>query len=151
MLQIVPTSWCSWDFKISDESRPVADIAINGWRDKGALAVDGATYRVYREALLSGDFILEGVGGVLARAEKPGVFHRMLVIRHAGRDYTLRPTSLFRQKFVLLDGAKEVGSVAPRNAFTRKAAVDLPHRLPAPLRLFIVWLTMIAWRRDGNW
>jgi hypothetical protein len=79
-LQIVPTNWYSWDVKVSDESRPVADIAMSWWREKGALTIDGATYRVYREAPLSGAFVLEGAGGVLARAEKPSVFRREFVI-----------------------------------------------------------------------
>jgi hypothetical protein len=148
MLQIVPTSWCSWDFKVSDDSRPVADIAMSRWRENGALAIDGVTYWVYREVPLFGDFILEGAGGVLARAEKPSVFRREFVLRYAGREYTLRPRSIFRRAFVLLDGAREIGSLAPKIAFTRDAAVDLPPTLPVPLHMFIVWLTVISWRRD---
>jgi hypothetical protein len=147
MLQIVPTSWWSWDVKVSDEARPVADIAMSWWREKGALAIDGARYRVYREAPLSGAFVLAGAGGVLARAEKPSVFRREFVVRHAGREYTLRPRSMFRRAFVLLDGSREVGSLAPQSAFTRKAAADLPHDLPLPVRAFIVWLILVSWRR----
>ena len=123
---------------------------MSWWREKGRLTIDGATYRVYREAPLSGAFVLEGAGGVLAQAVKPSVFRRAFVIRHAGRDYTLRPKSLFRRAFVLLDGQREVGSVAPVSAFTRKAAADLPHNLPLPVRAFIVWLTLISWRRAQN-
>jgi len=28
--------------------------------------------------------------------------------------------------------------------------VDLPHELPLPVRMFIVWLTVISWRRQQN-
>ena len=150
MLQVVPANWYSWDFTVADESRPVADIATSWWLEKGTLAVDGATYRVYREAPLSGAFVLEGAGGVIARAEKPSVFRRELVIRHAGREYTLRPRSMFRRAFVLLDGSREVGSLTPRSAFTRKAAADLPRDLPLPVRAFIVWLMVISWRRSQD-
>ena len=59
MLQIAPTHWYSWDFKVADESRPVADIAMSWWREKGKLAIDDVTYRVYREAPMSGAFVLE--------------------------------------------------------------------------------------------
>ena len=149
MLNIVPTNWFSWDFKVSDESRPVADIALSRWRENGALAIDGVTYWVYRAVPLFGDFILEGAGGVLARAEKPSVFRCEFVIRHAGREYTLRRRSVFRRAFVLLEGSREVGSLAPTSAFTRKVAVDLPPNLPVPFRMFIVWLTVISWRRDN--
>ena len=150
MLQVVPTHWYSWDVTVTDESRPVADIAVSWWREKGALTIDGATYRLYREAPMSGEFILEHAGSVLARAEKPSIFRREFVLRHAGREYTLRPRSIFRREFVLLDGSRQVGSIAPTSAFTRKAAADLPHNLPLPVRMFVVWLTVISWRRQQS-
>ena len=150
MLQIAPTHWYSWNVTVRDESRPVADIASSWWREKGAMTIDGATYRVSREAPMSGAFVLEHAGSVLAQAEKPSVFRRAFVIRHAGRDYTLRPESMFRRAFVLLDGSRQVGSIAPKSAFTRQAAADLPHHLPLPVRMFIVWLVVISWRREQN-
>jgi hypothetical protein len=150
MLQIVPTHWYSWDLRVLDESRPVADIAISQWREKGALTIGETTYRVYREGPMSGDFVLEHAGSTLARAEKPSFFRREFVIRHAGREYTLRPESMFRRTFLLLDGSRQVGFLAPKSAFTRKAAASLPHDLPLPVRMFIVWLTMISWRREQS-
>lgn len=150
MLQVVPTHWYSWDVTVTDESRPVADITLSWWREKGELTIDGATYPLYREAPISGDFVLEHAGRVLARAEKPSVFRREFVIRHADREYSLRRESVFRRAFVLLDGSQQVGSIAPNSAFTRKAAADLPHDLPLPVRMFIVWLTLISWRREQN-
>ena len=148
MLQIAPTHWYSWDVTVTEELRPVADIAMSWLREKGTLTINDATYRVYREGLMSGAFILEHAGQVLARAEKPSVFRREFVIRHAGREYSLRPESVFRRAFVLMNRSRQVGSIAPKGAFTRKAAADLPHDLPLPIRMFIVWLTMISWRRQ---
>jgi len=149
-LQIVPTHWYSWDVTVTDESHPVADIVTSSWREKGALTIGDTTYRLYREGSMSGAFILEHAGSVLARAEKPSAFRRELVISHAGREYTLRPESLFRRAFVLMDGSRQVGSLAPNSAFTRKAAADLPPHLPLPVRMFIVWLTVISWRREQS-
>ena len=150
MLQIVPTHWYSWDFKVEDEFRPVAGIDTNRWREKGSLTIGGTTYDMYREAPMSGAFVLEHAGSVLARAEKPSFFRREFVIQHADREYTLRRESMFRRAFVLLDGSRQVGRVAPQSAFTRQAAADLPPALPLPVRLFIVWLTVILWRREQN-
>ena len=150
MLDVVPTHWFSWDVTVTDQSRPVADIAVSWWREKGALRIDGETYRLSREAPLFGDFLLERAGSVLARAQKPSVFRREFVVRHDGREYTLRPRSMFRREFVLLVGSRQIGSIAPKNAFTRRAAADLPQDLPVPVRMFIVWLTVISWRREQN-
>jgi hypothetical protein len=150
MLQIVPTHWYSWNVTVRDASRPVAAIATSWWREKGTLTIDGVTYRVSREAPLFGAFVLEHAGRVLAQAEKPSIFRRAFVIRHAGRAYTLRPESMFRRAFVLRDGSRPVGSITPTNFLTRKAAADLPDDLPLPVRMFIVWLTVISWRRDQS-
>ena len=149
MLHIVPTHWYSWDVTVTDQSRPVADIALSWWREKGELTIDGALYRVSREAP-SGAFVLERAGSISARAEKPSVFRREFVLRHAGREYTLRRRSVFGRTFVLLDGSRVVGSIAPKSPFTRKAAADLPRDLPLPVRMFIVWLTVMSWRRQRS-
>jgi hypothetical protein len=61
------------------------------------------------------------------------------VVEHADRRYTLRAKSIFNRIFVLLDGAGEVGSIAPVSIFSRRASVDLPEELPLPVRIFLVW------------
>ena len=97
---------------------------------------------------MSGAFILESAGTVLARAEKPSAFRRTLLIHYEGREFTLRATSVFWRHFVLLDGSRQIGSLAPNSVFTRGAAVDLPDEWPLPVRVFIIWLTVILWMRD---
>ena len=92
-LQIVPTHWYSWDVRVTDESRPVADIALSWWREKGALTIGDTTYRVYREAPMSGEFVLEQAGSVLARAEKPSVPRRRA-------PSLARPRRIFRTTFL---------------------------------------------------
>ena len=146
-LQIAPTRWYSWDVTVSDESGPLADIATSWWREQGAFSIDGETYRARREGVLSGDFVVEGPDGVIARAEKTSIFRREFLIRHDGRSYTLRPRSMWGRAFVLLTGTQEIGSLAPKSLFSRKAAASLPDDLPLPVRAFVVWLTMIMWRR----
>jgi len=150
MLRLVPNHWYSWDVTVSDESRPVAGIIVTNWmREKGELTIDAARYQMYREGWMSGDFILEQAGQVLARADKR-IFRREFMIRHGGREYRLRPRSIVGRTYVLENGSREIGSVAPEGLFTRKAALDLPHDLPLPVRMFIVWLTVISWRRQQS-
>ena len=150
MLELVPKSWFSWDFAALEASQPVAEIDISWWREKGVLTVQGASYPVYREGLASGDFLLESAGSVLARAQKPSAFRRSFLVEHAGKQYTLRAKSAFRRAFILLDGSEEVGSVCPEGIFTRRSKVDLPESLPLPVKIFIVWLTVILWKRDSE-
>jgi len=148
MLQMVPTRWYSSNVSVMDESRPVADIDVSWWREKGVLTIQGSRYGVYREGLMSGAFVIEHAGTVLARAEKPSIFRRTFLVHHEGRDYTLRAMSAFGRRFLLWDGSRQIGSLAPTSVFRRGAAVDLPDEWPLPVQMFIIWLTVILRMRD---
>lgn len=106
--QITPKSWLSWDVTTYDESRSVAGIALNRWRDTGEVTIGDATYRADRETSRTRAFVLAGADGVIARAEKASVFRHQLVIRHADHGSTLRRRSIFRLAFVVLDGSQEI-------------------------------------------
>ena len=150
MLIAAPKRWFSWDFSVTEGAQTVADIDISWWREKGVLTVQGVDYRVYREGMMSGDFILESAGAVVARAEKPSVFYRSFQITHDGRHYTLRAESAFRRTFLLLEGNTTIGSLSPKAFFTRRAAVDFPPVLPLPVRVFVIWLAVILWKRAAD-
>jgi hypothetical protein len=77
MLTAVPKSWFSWDFTVMDGAQPVGDIDVSWWREKGVLTVDGADYRVYRDCVMAGDFILALDDEVLAREETERVSKRV--------------------------------------------------------------------------
>jgi hypothetical protein len=53
VLTAIPKSWFSWDFTVADQGRPIADIGVSWWREKGRI---------------SGPFVLENHDGVVARA-----------------------------------------------------------------------------------
>ena len=150
MLTAVPRHWFSWDFTVTERSQAIAELDISWWREKGVLTVQGVDYRVYREGVMSGDFILESAGSVLARANKPSAFHRSFAIDHEGMRYTLKAKDAFRRAFLLLDGDRHIGSVSPEGIFTRRATVDLPAVLPLAVRVFIIWLTLILWKREAD-
>ena len=149
MLKAVPKSWWSWDFAVLDGAQPIADIHLSRWGDKGRLTVQGSAYEVHREGWF-GAFVLEKGGAVLARAEKVSAFHRSFAIEHEGLRYTLRAASVFGRSFLLVHGPRAIGSVSPAGMFTRRTLVDLPEELPLPLRVFIIWLALILWRRASN-
>lgn len=148
-LQVAPTHWYSWNFTVQKDLQPVARVDISPWCEKGALTVDRTGYQMYREGRMSGDFVLEREGSALARAEKPSAFRRQYLIRYRDREYALVARSAFRRSFALLDGAQEIGSIEPTGILTREATADLPDAWPLPLRAFVIWLTMIQWRRDA--
>ncbi|MGE5605573.1 MAG: hypothetical protein ACM3YE_07780, partial [Bacteroidota bacterium] len=101
-LYTIPKSWFLWDFYVCDGTRQVAEIDVAWWREKGSLTVEGIPYKVYREGLMSGAFILEAAGTVVARAEKPEAFFRRLLIEYGGRQFLLKAESVFGRGFILL-------------------------------------------------
>ncbi len=150
MLQIAPHGWFSWDFTISQGSQAVADIGFTWWREQGELRLDGATYRVSREHLLNGDFLLESDAGVIARATRASLFRRRFSVRHGANTYTLEPRSAFQRAFVLLEDDRETGSISPSRAWSRRASANLPSELPLPVQVFLIWLTVLMWKRESE-
>lgn len=150
MLIAIPKRWFSWDFTVMDGAQAVGAIDMSSWREKGVLTVEGTDYRVYREGLMSGDFILESHDRVLARARKPSAFRRAFIVEHADTQYTLRAKSALGRAFELLDRDAVVGTLTPSGIFTRRAAIHLPEHMPLSLRVFIIWLAVIIWKREAE-
>lgn len=150
LLEAIPDSWFSWNFTVTDGRRPIADIDVSWWREKGVITVDASEYRVYRERVLGGAFVLERSGSVLARAEKPSFVSRRLIIECNGVKYTLRPRHILSRAFLLVGDSGVMGALSPRGLFSRRMQFDLPGDLALPVRVFIVWLTIILWKRDSD-
>jgi hypothetical protein len=149
VLTLMPRGWFSWNFSVLDGERALADVYLSSWRDRGRLTIDNVEYLVSREMLL-GDFLLQQSGSVLARAKKPSAFRRSFIIRYQERSCTLQARSAFGRAFVLLDGEKEIGSIVPRNMWTRKSVATLPDDWPLPVKSFAMWLTMVHWKRESS-
>jgi hypothetical protein len=150
MLTIIPKGWFSWDFNILDGDKKLALIDLAWTREAGVLLLDGQSYKVHREHWFGGAFMLEQDGQVLARAIKPSAWKRALQIEHGEHRYILKPVSSFGRSFELVDGERVIGSIRPQHAFTRKANIDFPESIPLPVRTFMVWLTIILWKRESD-
>jgi hypothetical protein len=148
MLTAAPRSWFSWDFTLAAGEERLAEIDISWWREKGVLTIANKPYRVYREAPLIGAFVMESDGIVLARAEKPSALRRRMLVEHAGTRYELKPLRSFSRDFQLLAGTEVVGTLSASGLLSRRMNIALPEELPLPVRVFVVWLTVILWKRD---
>lgn len=147
----VPRHWFAWEFTLQDAMRrPVAEIALSLWRERGSIRVDGVTYTLRRQGALRGPFVLEAGGAEVARAVKPSAFRREFAIVHGDRHYTLKARSLFRRGYALMSQDREIGSIEPEALFRRRARVDVPDECPLILKAFVVSLTMLLWKRDAN-
>lgn len=149
-LTMVPRRWYSWDYTVTSGDRTVAVLDLASWRERAEIVIGDVTHRVFREHALSGDFIIEAAGRELARATKPSAFRDTMIVHYGGKDYTLRKRSIWRRAFALMDGERQIGSIAPASAWSRRAAADLPPDWPVPITAFVIWLVIILWKRDAE-
>jgi hypothetical protein len=150
MLQAVPKGWFSSKHIVSENGTPIGMIDMSGWRESAELTIKGSTYKVYREGSMSGSFVLEGGGSILARADKPSAFYRSFVVELGEKRYTLEAASTFSCKFVLSEEGKQIGLVHREGFLTRKAFADFPDGIELTFRIFMFWLVMILWRRSDS-
>ncbi|MFQ5568745.1 MAG: hypothetical protein ACE5G0_03660 [Rhodothermales bacterium] len=150
MLRVLPKRWFSWDFTIYDGDVSVADLDLAVFKEAGTLHIGGIACTMYREGLMSGAFVLEAEGYVLVRAEKPSALIRMFEVTYDDKRYMLKARAAFFRAFELLEGEQRIGVLSPDHAFTRKMTADLPEAMPLAVRVFIIWLVLILWKRDAN-
>ena len=144
------THWYSQDFTVEEADRQLAHADVSSWGEKGVLTIDGVAHRVYREGISYGDFLLEREGRVLARATKPSAWRNRVLIRHGDRTYELDKRSIWTRSYVVRSGSTEVGTLAPTSSWRRTADASLPEEWPLPLKIFVIWLTVILWRRERS-
>ena len=150
MMTLVPKRWFSWDFRLQDSvGMPWGEIGLSSWRERGSVTVGDQRYKVSRQGLL-GPFVLNGPSGELARAVKESPFKQQFTVTAEGRTYTLKRSSWWRREFALCDGEIPLGSIAPESWLTRRAQVTLPEDVPGWARAFVVWLTLLMWKRDSD-
>jgi hypothetical protein len=150
VLELVPKSWFSWNFDVLENGRLVAHLNNSAWAERGTISIDGSDYLVYRENPVSGYFILEKEGSLIARAKKPSAFRESFNIEYSGKSYTLRKESFMGRAFVLCEDDQKTGSLQTMGLFTRKATASLPEGMPMPIRVFIIWLTILLWKRESD-
>ena len=56
-----------------------------------------------------------------------------------------------RRECALFDeGNRRVGQVRPESWLGRRARVEFDEQVPPLLQAFVVWLTLLLWKRDGD-
>ncbi len=147
-MNAIPQNWFSWNYKVLEQGSPIADLDLAWVREAGTFRLQGRTYKIYREKFLSRTFVLKEDGAILARAARPNIFLRSFTVDYQGIQLIIKARSFFGRTFVLEQGNQVLGSIYPEHWFTRKAVVELPETLPLAVRIFLVWLVLILWRRQ---
>jgi hypothetical protein len=145
-----PKHWFSWGFDLYLDSAFLVGFDTSWLREGGRFTYQDRAYRLSREGLWSGDFLLTADEQVLARATKESAWVRRFIIRTGQRELILEATSAFTRGFRLVEGAASVGGIAPDCLFTRACTLELPDDLPVPVQVFLFWLVVLMWRRADD-
>lgn len=148
MIEAVPRGIFSSGFQLQQDGRVIADLDASSWREKADVLIDGETFRLYREGIMSGAFLLKWNGRTLARAIKPSVFSDRFELEIGTRSFTLRKESMWSRRFGLFEGEQQVGRVAPAGMFTRRVLIELPADWPSSVQTFVFWLALLMWKRE---
>jgi hypothetical protein len=151
LLEFGPRSWFSSRvYGIVQDGTPIGEIDCEWMRERGTIKLGSASYAVSREGLTSGAFFLEANGKRLVSAEKPSALHQLFTVQIGVKAYTLKAKSIFGRAFVLTENDREVGSIAPQGFLGRKAKAELPDDLTLEVRVFLIWLVVIMWKRKAK-
>jgi hypothetical protein len=150
MLEAKPLGLFSRDFDVESEGRKIAFLDVALWREAGEVLIEDQPYKLYREGLMSGAFVLEKEGRIVARAMKTSAFRAHFDLELRSHRCSLTRTSLFGRSFSVLQGSEVIGSIRPAGVFTRRAIIDLPRDWPTPVQVFVFWLVLVIWNRDRS-
>ena len=150
MLEATATGIFNLKFMLRQQNELVGELETPFLREKGQLELEEGTYHLYREGLVSGDRFLELDGKIIARATKPSAFRNRFEIETPDRLLVLQKPSSLNRRLIVLDREKEMGSIYPLGAFTRRTGIDLPDGWPLPIRVFLFWLVFNVWKRGAN-
>jgi len=150
MLTLIPKSWFSWDFRVTDNSGDVALIDRHWFRENASFSVSGRSFDVRRTSLVRGTFALEHAGVTVAEARKPSSFRRAFEITTGEDHYRLEAATIVGREFVLSHNGIPVGSVRPKSFLGRTATAHFPERLPREIQLFIIFLVLALWKRAAD-
>ena len=149
MLRAVPKNWFSWKFEIFDGKVCVANLDIAWFREEVVFAIQGRTFEIGREGVMSSVFLLREDGRTIASATKPSAFCRSFEVVFDQTGYKLEAVAPFARRFVLRKDFRVVGSIHPaRRWLTRKTIVELPECLPLEVQVFIAGLVLCRWVPD---
>ena len=88
-------------------------------------------------------------GKEIARAVKPSFWKSRFDVSFGSVTCVLEKPSLFRSAFELRIEQSTIGRVERKSIWQSIAQANLPDDWPNPLKVFILWLVIIIWKREA--
>src|SRR5438309_9982499 len=113
MLDCLPQSLCSWDYRILNETNEIAALTFNFIGEQGCISFGNADYEVRKHGWLSGHWSLEREDRTYADAEKPNAFFRRFNISAPELQIVVKAISPLIRSYEIIYDARTVGVIRP--------------------------------------
>ena len=148
-LLVRPRGWFSRFIDILAGDRRVATLELSFLLDQGRAEIEGQAYELQHPSFFARGYTMRRAGAVVATARADGFFFPSYRFEFEGQSYELRRQGFWTSKMLVLRRAESevLGSLYPDGLLSRRATAALPAELPLTLRVFVIWLTFVAWRQ----
>ena len=123
-------------------------VNFNFASEQGSIILDSNDCKI-KHRLLSGEWLLEIDDEVIATAIKPNPLTRFFEVTYEDKIVILKAESPFSQTF-LIEQNEILGMIEPTHLFTRRATLRCSSSITIPIQIFLLWLTVLMWRRVAN-
>lgn len=146
--EAIPQGWFSWSYDLLRGDRIESEIVLESL-DLGTIRHDGETFSVRRTGWTGPWVLTTKAGEPIAEAEKPSPFSYRFLTEHGESRFFFEPEGPFSRAMILYDAEDEepVGCVEPKHMLSRNILAELPVDLSPTFRAFLVWMTLMTWRR----
>ena len=154
MLSARPTGLFANDYTFALDGRPLGILDQSGTFERAEITLEGVPYLLKNERI-GRDLLLERDGEVLARASKR-LLRRQLTVTIDPDGPTPYQLELEVSGFLVKGGrytvtrdGRKVGELV-KTPFARSASAHFPDDLPLPIRVFLLWIGLMMWRRERS-
>ena len=148
MITFAPRSIASWKYRLDGVSELPAALVISIWKEEGRITLGGREYEVIKQSPMGGYWGIRRGDDVFADAQKVSAMLRTFEIGTPDLDLVLRPKSAFSRIFFIEQNDIRIGTIRPRNWFSRKGRIECDPLVPELVQLFCLWITAMMWRRS---
>ena len=138
------TRMFSRDYTLFNNGIEIGFIEQSVWREKATLMVEGYSYDLYKNGILSGGYRMETNGAVLADAQKSAWQHNYEIDCAEGH-FSLKHRSIWGSDYVVLANGQEIGSISRASVWSRNAIVEIAG-LSLVISCFMLWLVVVSWQ-----
>jgi hypothetical protein len=145
---VLKNEWTG-EYRFYEDRREVGRLVGNLAAQRGSIEAGGLSCEFQRQGL-RGPMVLMCGGRPVAVVREPHTRARVYHISIAKRELILRQVSPTGRRYLLLEGDRTIGAVAPELTLRSNASLDLPADIPLVIRLFFFVLVLLYWRSQDH-